>query len=94
MKSYRNKKIENGTVGFVQQWSTYTMVIFHYKKKKQERKWSNNCFYFCKSNSILPGEDLDAYPRKDEADKKFVKCVRWLFIYAWNFNYVYKRSKF
>ena len=49
---------------------------------------------FVNPTQFLPGEDLDAYPRRDEADKRFVKCVKLIIFLCQKFLLCIQKKKF
>ena len=47
---------------------------------------------FVNPTQFLPTEDLDAYPRKDEADKRICQNAKLIMFLCWNF-YMYSQEE-
>ena len=87
------RKNINGTVGFVPTMGALHNGHISLIKKAKEENDIVIVSIFVNPTQFLPGEDLDAYPRKDEADKRICQMCKVDYLFMPEISTMYSNEE-
>ena len=87
------RKNINGTVGFVPTMGALHNGHISLIKKAKEENDIVIVSIFVNPTQFLPGEDLDAYPRKDEADKRICQMCKVDYLFMPEISTMYNNEE-